>query len=108
MRNMPKHRSWQRTKLRECRSANFLKPGEERWPEEMAGKSRTLHGEAASVDVEKATEQIDFICTLITAYDLDHVYIMDETGLFFRCLPNRSYVKRRWLQECQRPEGTNS
>lgn len=61
---------------------------------ENGWKSRTLHGEAASVDVDKATPEIDRICTLIAEYDLDHVYNMDETGLFYKCLPNRSYVKK--------------
>eukprot|EP00984_Skeletonema_dohrnii_P031549 scaffold24154_cov78-Skeletonema_dohrnii-CCMP3373.AAC.1 len=57
-------------------------------------KSRALHGEAGSVDVEACTPKIEEICTLIAEYDLDHVYNMDETGLFFKCLPNRSYVKK--------------
>jgi hypothetical protein len=51
-------------------------------------RSKRLHGEAASVDIDKATPQIDNICTIVAEYDLNHVYNMDETGLFFKCLPN--------------------
>jgi len=28
----------------------------------------------------------------LSAYEPDQIYNMDETGLFFRCLPNRAYV----------------
>ncbi len=31
-------------------------------------------------------------------YHIDHVYNMDETGLFFKVLPNRSYVKKSELE----------
>ena len=68
------------------------------WSNKLAQKngwrSKNLHGEAGSVDVDKATPKIDKICTLIAEYDLDCVYNMDETGLFFKCLPNRSYLKK--------------
>ena len=56
--------------------------------------SKALHGEAGSVDVETAMPKIREIRKLITEYELDNVYNMDETGLFFKCLPNRSYVKK--------------
>jgi len=88
--------------------ANFLSPKEVKnlqeckfsrsWSNKIAQqngwRSKRLHGEAGSVDVDKAAPQIEEICTLITEYDIDHVYNMDETGLFFKCLPNRSYLKK--------------
>jgi len=38
----------------------------------------------------------------LSAYEPDQIYNMDETGLFFRCLPNRAYVtsgRRRRARE---------
>ena len=75
------------------------------WGIKMAQKngrrSKKLHGEAGSVDVVKATPHIDKICTLIAEYDLDHVYNMDETGLFFKCLPNRSYLRKEDFKDAR-------
>ncbi len=85
-------------KMKECQFSQS-------WGIKLAQKngwrSKKLHGEAGSVDVEKATPEIDKICTLIAEYDLDHVYNMDETGLFFKCLPNRSYLKKEDFKDAR-------
>ena len=39
----------------------------------------------------------------IKKYDPNNVYNMDETGLFFKVLPNRSYVKEK---DCKNARGT--
>ena len=57
-------------------------------------KVRRLHGEAADAKVI-AHECENAIRTLqqeLRSYDLSNIYNMDETGLFFRCLPKQSYV----------------
>lgn len=70
----------------------------ESWASKFARKSGwrsiALHGEAGSVDIEAVQPQISELRELINKYDLDHVYNMDETGLFYKVLPNRSYVKK--------------
>ena len=55
--------------------------------------SRTLHGEAGSVDVEAAEPEMEKIRAAVQEYGLEFTYNMDETGLFFKLLPNRAYVK---------------
>ena len=60
----------------------------------LGWKSVILHGEAGDVDVEGVAAKINEICAKIRTYHPDNVYNMDETGLQYKCLPNRSYVKR--------------
>lgn len=61
---------------------------------DMGWKSRALHGEAGCVDHDAAAPGILEIREIIHGgkYSLENVYNMDETGLLFKCLPNRSYV----------------
>ena len=58
-------------------------------------RSIALHDEGGSVDVEAADPGVHRIALIITEYEADNVYNMDETGLFFKCLPNRSYVEKK-------------
>ena len=48
-----------------------------------------LHGEGAEVDRESPSllEALDKLYAIISNYDPENVYNMDETGLFFRLLP---------------------
>jgi len=74
----------------------------ESWAKKLAKdrgwKSKALHGEAGCVDHEAAAPQILLIRSTIhgnvdgRTYRLENVYNMDETGLLYKCLPNRSYV----------------
>jgi hypothetical protein len=51
-----------------------------------------LHGEAASVDHVNIAKNIADLQTIIASYDPEIVHNMDETGLNYRLLPNRSYI----------------
>ena len=57
-------------------------------------RSKALHGEAGAVDIAAVESEIQKIRELIKEYGEEYVYNMDETGLFFKLLPNRSYVKK--------------
>jgi hypothetical protein len=50
------------------------------------------HGEAGSIDFEKAKAPMEIIHATIVKYKPENVYNMDESGLFFKVLPNKSYV----------------
>ena len=56
-------------------------------------RSQALHGEAEEVDTEGLEPEIQKLHDIIAEYDLDNVYNIDETGLFFKLLPNRSYIE---------------
>ena len=61
---------------------------------ESGWRSKALHGEAGGVDVAEVEPQMAAIRAKIKQFDPNYVYNMDETGLFFKVLPNRSYVKQ--------------
>ena len=56
-------------------------------------RSIVLHGEAGKVDVTVVADEMGRLRALIATYKPENVYNMDETGLLYKCLPNRSYVK---------------
>ena len=51
-------------------------------------------GEAGDVNLEEATKEIDKLKQSILAegYEMCNVFNMDETGLFYRSIPSRTYV----------------
>lgn len=49
--------------------------------------------EAGSKDVAGAAERIAEIRAALEAYPAERIYNMDETGLFYRCIPNQAYVQ---------------
>jgi len=49
-------------------------------------------GGSAAADVEASRQRMEEIRVQLEAFDTEQVYSMDETGLYFRCLPNRAYV----------------
>lgn len=53
-------------------------------------KKITLHGEAASAPLDSLPEARAKLQEIISKYDLENVYNVDETGLFFRMLPNHT------------------
>ena len=60
---------------------------ETRW----AIRSKFRHGESASADRSKRTKEImEEVRATTAAFDPDDVYNMDETGYFWKMLPNRS------------------
>ncbi|CAF2766906.1 unnamed protein product [Rotaria sp. Silwood2] len=53
---------------------------------------RTICGESAAVDLTTVDEWKKRLSTIIDKYDPNDIYNADETGLFFKALPNRSLV----------------
>lgn len=51
-----------------------------------------LHGEAGSVDLAKVEPVIKDLRQKIATHHPSDVYNCEETGLFYKLLPNRSYV----------------
>lgn len=72
-------------------------------------KSVVVHGQAGSVDrkaIEKDTKLICKSCEKnLKSFSLDRIYNMDETGLFFRSLPRKSYV---YTEDRNTTRGTKS
>ena len=54
--------------------------------------STVLHGEAGSVDVESIAEGMEAIRLACLDYDMENIFNVDETGIFFRLLPKRTYL----------------
>ena len=44
------------------------------------------------MELDEVADAIEALRKVTAEYDPALVYNMDETGLFFKCLPNRSYV----------------
>jgi hypothetical protein len=55
-------------------------------------KSCVLSGEAASVREEDVQDWIKRLSSILEGYKLKDIFNADETGLFFRTLPTKSYV----------------
>jgi hypothetical protein len=53
---------------------------------------RIICGESAAVDIATVDEWRNRLSSIIDKYDPNDVYNADETGLFFKALPNRSLV----------------
>ena len=51
-----------------------------------------LHGEATDADVASSEKDMEALKKKLTEYDLDHIYNIDETGLFYRMLPNFTFT----------------
>ena len=53
-------------------------------------KSRTLHGEAESVDVEKAQKRLQEVQDIVATYERKNIFNCDETGLFWKMTPPKT------------------
>jgi hypothetical protein len=51
-----------------------------------------LHGEASDVDINAAEKPMNELRDKLRDFRPENIFNMNETGLFFRTLPNRSYV----------------
>ena len=51
-----------------------------------------LRGKAGSVNISDVSQGIAQFCENLSTYDVDNIYNMDETGLFFNLFPRQSYV----------------
>ncbi|CAB1101311.1 unnamed protein product [Ectocarpus sp. CCAP 1310/34] len=58
-------------------------------------KHINLHGEAGDVDQEKVQEKIAQIREQLKEFDVEFIFKMDETGLFYPCFPRGTYVTRQ-------------
>jgi len=56
-------------------------------------RTKRLHGAAASVP-QGYGEALEELQTNLARFELKNIYNMDETGLFYRLFPNRTYVLR--------------
>ena len=50
-----------------------------------------LHGEAGDVDMELAEQKMAAFRETLKGYKLVNIYNMDETALFYRTVPSRTY-----------------
>ena len=57
-------------------------------------KTRTMHGEGASVP-EEAEQEMQTIRNQVALYAAEDIYNMDETGLFWKATPDRSLATER-------------
>jgi hypothetical protein len=54
---------------------------------------KSICGESASVTPEMTSEWMhNTLPSLLEKYHADDVYNADETGLFYKCLPNKTYT----------------
>ena len=69
----------------------------EGWGQKFAIKmiltSVTLHGEEGNVVPKDHTKRMEELRSLALEYGPAKTYNMDETELFYKCLPNRGYVE---------------
>jgi len=52
-----------------------------------------LWGQAGSADVAGAASRIAEIRAALESYPAERIYNLDETSLFYRCIPNQAYVQ---------------
>ena len=60
---------------------------------------RVISGESAAVDVSIVEEWAKRLLTIIHEFDANDIFNADETGLFYRALPDRSLVLKK--EECK-------
>ena len=56
------------------------------------GASIRLHGEAGDVDVSGFVPAMNDLRSSLSVYDPENIFNMDETGLFYRAMPARTYL----------------
>ena len=64
----------------------------QRWTKRHNLTSVVLHGAGGSVNLEEAEERMATIQGLLQDFEPENIFHMDETRIFYRCLPNRSFV----------------
>jgi hypothetical protein len=55
-------------------------------------RSKRLHGAAGKVDTEACAAEMAELRSVVAKYEPSCVFNMDETGLYYRSLPQRSYI----------------
>ncbi|CAN0182990.1 unnamed protein product [Ectocarpus sp. 4 AP-2014] len=68
----------------------------ERWAKNFISRngmvSTVLHGEAGSVDDEAIAEGLGKIREACKKFGMENIFNVDETGIFYRLMPNRTYL----------------
>ena len=74
----------------------------------MHGVSRStrLVGEAGEVDINTADEKVEILRSSLSMYDPNNVYNMDELGLFYKAIPQYSYLLESEGDKRQHGRGT--
>ena len=70
----------------------------EAWQKRFGVRHATLCGEAAEVPKHVVTEWAQRLPVITEGYQLADIYNADETGLYFRALPNQSMVVRKGIK----------
>jgi len=63
-------------------------------------QSLQLHGQGGSVDEAAVADDIAKLVDEWKGYNLNKIYIVDETGLFFRLLPLQTYITTSEEKKC--------
>lgn len=68
----------------------------EKWVRNLVNRhnltSVVLHGEAGSLDAEAAAEGMAAIRRACSKYKVENIFNVDETGIYYRLLPKRTYL----------------
>ena len=66
----------------------------DRWKTTYSVKERRIVGEAGDVSTETVTSWMERINELIEGYSLEHIWNTDESGCFFKALPDKGLVQK--------------
>ncbi|XP_057305270.1 tigger transposable element-derived protein 6-like [Hydractinia symbiolongicarpus] len=66
----------------------------DRWKSTFSIKERRIVGEAGDVSTEAVSSWIERVNELIEGYSLDNIWNMDESGCFFKALPDKGLVSK--------------
>ena len=72
----------------------------EKWKKRFAIKELKICGESGEVQGETVDSWKERLPEIVQGYSKDNIWNMDETGLFFRALPDRGFAQKR--QSCKR------
>eukprot|EP00731_Ephydatia_muelleri_P034635 Em0069g10a len=76
-----------------------------RWRHRVSRCTRLL-GEAGEVDINKADEEVEILRSSLSTYNTNNVFNMDELGLFYRAIPQYSYLLESEGDKRQHGRGT--
>ena len=63
----------------------------DRWKNRFNITFQKMSGESAKVDEETCKEWLNKLKHIIVGYEPEDIYNADETGLFFKCLPDKTF-----------------
>jgi len=72
------------------------------WAARYNLRNVALWGQGSSADTAGAAKRIAQIWTQLEDHPADRIYDMDKTGLFYRCIPDRSYVQTGQRRQARR------